>query len=306
MSTSTDLPRSILTTAEGLIQAVMQKAPWVFAGLFALIAFVHVTTTVHIDRTIGWLIIACFGAGLMLPRKSWARWGFALGACGLVWVLLTDWYVMANHGFIITYFAIFLTICWVTHEDFWRHGEGFAQFMLMLLMGLALIQKLASPYYMTGNQFADLLLGGEAFLNLLGLFDPGAQETVLQARESVAALEASHAQQSAGLAAPLPELGLVLLVAIYGMTWISILVQGGLEVALAFRKRCGIWLHRYIFVFSLAVYTLRPENVFLSLNLMMGYALTDPASRSMRPAYVIAILYLLGAQLVGFRPLLLR
>lgn len=285
--------------------AITAKRPVAFAALFTLIACAFLEETAHLDPLPRFLALALMPAGLLLGGRA-GRACFAGAAACFVFMLWDDWFVMANHGFVITYFTLFLAVTWTTRPDFWVQGEVFARAMLMILMGFALVQKLASAYYMSGNQFADMLLGGESYLALLTLLDPAAAEAVKGALAAEAALAADHALQAAGGAAPLPELPFILLLAIHGMTWGALALQGGLELALVWRERCGIWLHRLIFLFTLTVYTLRPENIFLACNLLMGYALTDERSRAMRLPYVLLIGWFVLSAVAGLRPGLIR
>lgn len=299
------MPAIADTARPGLLAAPLaaleDKNPVAFAALFASIAVAFAVVTEHLPDIPRWALCAAMPLGVLLGGTA-GRVFLAIGAGCLLWALGEEWFAMANHGFVIAYFAVFLALVPPGRRDFWSEGVVFARAIMMLLMGVALLQKVTSGYYLSGNQFADMLLGGESYLALLSFLDSSVPGTVSASIMAERALEADFARQAAGGSAALPEPGLILLIAIYGMTWASILFQAGLELALVWHQRCGIWLHRVIFCFTLVVYTLRPENIFLSMNLLMGYALTDGRSRSMRLPYAIAIVLLLVGAVTGFRP----
>jgi hypothetical protein len=50
------------------------------------------------------------------------------------------------------------------------------------------------------------------------------------------------------------------------------------------------------------VYTTRNENEFLSINCLLGFAMTDDRTAAARPWYVVTVVYLLAADLIGLRP----
>ena len=289
-----------------MLGAITQKRPVAFLAIFTAITLTFAYTSPYFSQFERWGLIAALMAGLMFSHQRLGHAAIALGALFLVWTLWSDWYLTANHGFIITYFGVFFAIVGAARADFWEHGVFFSRAILMLLMGFAFLQKISSGYYMSGNQFADLLLDGESYLFVIGMLDSGAFEDVLATTHSAFLLTGDYRTQAAGGAVPMTELSLLLVVMIYGMTYASLVLQGGVEIAIVFLDRFGIWVHRLLFLFTLTVYTLRPENVFLSLNLMMGYALTDERSKAMRLPYVIFIAYFLLTALAGYRPLWLH
>lgn len=287
-----------------IIRHVLKKTPYAFCGIFLLIAFTDAAITPHFDPLARFVAMSVLSLAFLasLLGKPVNRALFLAGAAVYVIQLVFDWSASANHAFLIVYYAVFFALVTPSDAQFWRHGTFFSMSMLALLMGFALLQKLTSPYFLSGNLIASLVLQGEVYLSILSALDPGVPDTIAASVRQMSDFGSDHQVQFAGGSADLPDLGPILLVAIYGMTFAALLLQGVLEVAILFHKRFGIWLHRLIFLFTLVVYTMRPENVFLSLNMMMGYALTDEQSQRMRLPYVIAILYFLSTALIGFRP----
>ena len=287
------------------IEAVATKQPIVFTTLIVMSVFAMTAETAHIAMPLRVAILLLAPLSLLLPARA-GQICFAAVAALLVVALIDDYYIMANHGFVITYFAVLLALIWHDREDYWSGVQLFSRFMLATLMGVALVQKLTSLHYMSGNLMADLILTGQVYVHILPLLDPGVLDSIVGSVKSSDRLMADHAMLAAGAPVALPPLGWLLLGVIYLMTFVSVVMQGLLEYLLVFERRFHFWLHWTIFVFVLAVYSLRPENVFLSLNCVMGYALTDERSAGMRIPYVVLIAYLLISALMGFRPEMLR
>ncbi|MEM9061712.1 MAG: hypothetical protein AAGD13_14725 [Pseudomonadota bacterium] len=293
-------------SARDWLKALTDKAPRFWLGLFTVIVCVHLYITPHADALLRWAAIICFVSGLAMAERLLGRALQIAGAIIVVGLLLVDWMLFANHGFLIAYFAVFFAACAITRADFWKQAVWFTRAMMALVMGAALCHKLVSPYFMNGNLLGEMLLSGQFYTRILNQLYGGTIDIVERTREAQAQIHTNYDIQSTIGAVDLPEIGLFLLVVIYAMTMVSVVVQGLLEAALIWRRSFGIWLHRLIFGFSVMVYSLTAENVFLSMNLMMGYALTDEHSRSMRLPYVIFIAYLLISRVLLYRPVFLH
>lgn len=89
------------------------------------------------------------------------------------------------------------------------------------------------------------------------------------------------------------------------LTYAALVCQFLMEAALLLRARLGLWVHYGLLFFVLIIYSTRNENVFLSMNCILGYALTDAQTKSVRKFYVLWIFYLLVMELMGVRPGLL-
>lgn len=287
------------------VDAVATKRPAVFTALVLMVILVGVQELQPIATPLRAAILGFAALSLVLLNSRAGRGCFAVTAALIVFAVAENYFLMANHAFVIAYFAVLLALIWHDQDEYWANVELFSKFMLATLMGVALIQKLTSMHYMSGNLMADLILTGQIYYYILPVLEPNAPEIFVTTIESRDQLMGDHARLSAGQAAALPALGWALLGAIYLMTLASVFMQGLLEYLLIFERRYHIWLHRLIFVFVLAVYSLRDENVFLSLNCVMGYALTDERSAGMRIPYVLLIAYLLITSLLGYRPMVI-
>lgn len=266
--------------------------------LFTAIACVFASSK---EYTAVWVSVLVPVLGLIActTDRAVVRFGALLGmAAALAVIVLANYYVIANHGFMLLWAG--LALCLATACDAPRDLvilRRNAALLLGLLMGLALVQKLTSTYFMQGELLGGLLVQGEMFGNALGLGVPGWGEMLVGYRAASEALMAEPAPGSAAMVVPAAVAVLAVV-----MTWTSLAAQAVLEVLILLRARVGIWLHVAVIGFVLLVYSTRPENVFLSVNGLLGYAMTDETTAAARVWYVVLVGWLLITHLVGVRP----
>lgn len=266
--------------------------------LFTAIACVFASSK---EYTAVWVSVLVPVLGLIActTDRAVVRFGALLAmAAALAVIVLANYYVIANHGFMLLWAG--LALCLAAACDAPRDLvilRRNAALLLGLLMGLALVQKLTSTYFMQGELLGGLLVQGEMFGNALGLGVPGWGEMLVGYRAASEALMAEPAPGSAAMVVPAAVAVLAVV-----MTWTSLAAQAVLEVLILLRARVGIWLHVAVIGFVLLVYSTRPENVFLSVNGLLGYAMTDETTAAARIWYVVLVGWLLITHLVGVRP----
>ena len=229
-------------------------------------------------------------------RRTWA-WMLFLTSVMLVINVMLNFYQIANHGFMIAYISLTMLIAVSANDE--ALMQKMALYILTILMGLALIQKLASPYYMSGNLIGDYVLTGMMFKHLIAIVYPDWLNIVHENSAAIRELGAMPPSvgNSVALAAPAAVVTLIM-----ALTYISLASQFLIEVALLMRSRLGVFLHYVLLLFVLIIYSTRDENIFLSMNCILGYAMTDAQTKSVRIFYVILIFYLLVMQMMGVRP----
>lgn len=208
--------------------------------------------------------------------------------------VMSNWYVTANHGFMITFIGFALCIALAAEDR--RVMARAAVLLISVLMGLALIQKLVSPYYMSGNLIGSYLASGQMFKVGLSFVVPDWFASVDYNVAQHRALAIDPTLEGVDLVIP----PLVAFLAL-PLTYAALLSQAGLEVMVLMRARLGLWTHYAVMAFVLIIYATRNENVFLSMNLILGYAMTDDTTASARLWYVLGIFYLLAMELMGLR-----
>lgn len=265
---------------------------------FSAVVFVFFTTKDYIPMGarlfVPFLLIALVTVREMRMRAVLLLWV----NLGLLVNVLMNYYVIANHGFVILYIGLALMFACASGDRASEHiGRG-AVFILSILMGLALIQKLVSDHYMSGTLIGTYLLTGQMFKTLITLAYTAWPQVVadnLAAGENL--MRSAPATTSAALNVPVFVAPLALV-----LTWAALLSQATVELFILLRNRFGLWTHWVIMGFVLVIYATRNENVFLSMNLILGYAMTTDETKAARAWYVFGIAYLMIMEAMGIRP----
>ena len=265
--------------------------------LFAGIVFTFFTTKDYIPvglrLVMPWLLVALVSVREMRTRATLLIWVVAALALNVG----LNFYVSANHGFMIAYIGLALLISCAAEKDGAVLMQRAAVLLLSILMGLALIQKLVSQYYMSGHLIGSYLATGQMFKVLLSFVIPDWFQIVKDNLDAEKTLIGQAATTSVSVTIPPLVQGLAVI-----LTYTALASQALMEVFILARRRFGIWTHYAVILFVLIVYATRNENVFLSMNLILGYAMTDEATKSARIWYVIGVFYLLTMQMTGLRP----
>ncbi len=267
--------------------------------LFSAIVFVFFTTKDYIPFAarliVPFLLLMLVTAPNMRQRFNLLLWI----TLGLALNVVLNFYVIANHGFVIMYIGIALMVACASGEDASKNISRAAVFLISILMGLALIQKLISTHYMSGDLIGSYLANGYMFKALISLVDPSWPQTVHQNLAAQKALMDVAPSATATMSVTIPPAIQVLAIL---LTWAALASQVMIEACVLLRNKLGVWAHYAIMLFVLIIYSTRNENVFLSMNLILGYAITDEQSKSARLWYVIGIAYLMIMEAMRLRP----
>lgn len=269
---------------------------------FAAIVFVFFTSKQYIPLGVRlyvpFLLLALVTVPDMGRRAVLLFWINA----GLGVTVVINHYVIANHGFMIFYIGLALMFACASGDRASAVAGRAAVLLLSVLMGLALIQKLVSAHYMSGTLIGTYLLNGQMFKVLISLVYPDWPQVVAANVAAGGTLlgAAPGAADSVALTVPAFVGPLAL-----ALTWAALLSQATIELFILLRNRFGLWTHWVILGFVLVIYSTRNENIFLSMNLILGYAMTTRDTRAARPWYVLGIAYLLIMEAMGVRPGLL-
>ena len=267
--------------------------------LFSAIVFVFFATKDYIPFAarliVPFLLLLLVTATEMAQRFYLLLWI----SLGLALNVVMNFYVIANHGFVITYIAIALMIACASGEDASKNIARAAVFLISILMGLALVQKLISPHYMSGDLIGSYLANGYMFKILISIADRNWPQTVHQNLAAQKTLMNMAPAVSASVSVTIPPMIQAFAIV---LTWMALASQVVIEACVLMRNKMGVWAHFAIILFVLIIYSTRNENVFLSMNLILGYAITNEATKSVRLWYVIGIAYLIITETMGLRP----
>ena len=208
------------------------------------------------------------------------------------------YYEVANHAFFILYISLALLIAVLTTQVNEKLLRNTAFYLLALLMGFALIQKLSSSYYMSGNLMAEYVLTGVIYKKIISFFIPD-WASIVQHNVEVRSALTNTLESNLSVAGAIIPTGVHYF--IWFLTYSSLLIQLLLEIALLLKARLGVWVHYSILLFVVIIYSTVSENIFLSANCVLGYAITDSRTESVRKWYVLFVFFLLTMELTGLR-----
>ena len=297
MQVSKALDRALPFTTP-FVATLRERPTDVVTGLYAAVAFAYVCSGPFASVWAS-MLVPVLGLAALTTASRTVRFGAVLGLASVMGaIVLANLETVANHGFMLTWVGLALAFAFACEPP--RDAlvlQRNAALLLGIMMTFALVQKLRSPYYMDGDLLGDLIVQGEIFRNLIGFFLPD-WPAMLQGYEATAnSLMAQPVGASASIAVPAVIVGLA-----WRMTIASLVAQAVLDALLVFRARVGMALHLMILGFVFLVYLTRNENEFLSINCLLGYAMTDEKTKALRPWYGLAVIYFLSATLIGVRP----
>lgn len=113
-----------------------------------------------VEQPFKFLLIVSALAGLISSEKEAQKWvftGHVIGLAGSLWV---GGYMAANHFYLLFYFTCFL----MARAFGWIEDRAYGNYLLIVLMLFAGIQKLLSPFYMEGSYLSFLYLKGKCEL----------------------------------------------------------------------------------------------------------------------------------------------
>lgn len=245
------------------------------------------------------LLVPFLGIAALWSDSRTVRFGAVLGIAAVNAALVAaNYYVIANHGFMLVWCGLALALAMASEPGrdtiVLRRN---AALLLGILMAFAFVQKLRTGYYVDGDLLGGLMLEGDIYYNLLSWWYPDWPGLVDGYAATVEGILQTPEAGSVAIAVPAAVAAMA-----WRMTVSSLIAQCVIEVLILFRARVGMLLHVALLGFVALVYSTRNENEFLSINCLLGFAMTDERTAAARPWYVAAVVYLLAADLIGLRP----
>lgn len=217
--------------------------------LAALIAVYLVTESRHPLHAVAPALLVCLLAAHTSARLRWLILSITLGAE----IIATTWQA-PNHLFVLLYMALIATI----HHDAPADTSRAARALFVVIMGMATLQKLISPRYMSGEYFLYMTLRGALAQPLVDLSPPLARYAAHH-RDALAAWLSTYPD------APLPiTRSPAPLMAARLLAWSAVAAEAALT-ALAWRARDAHTQRRLAIaalLFLPALILIRPELLF--------------------------------------------
>ena len=256
-------------TAREIRQAPDEGSYWQLNLLAAMVVLlVHMTITDRLEadlRTITRVLLIL--AIVLLPswRRSWQLWGVVAGIL-VVQAALAPFDV-PNHHYALTYVALLLALALSGAEAAQEgHLRAGARWLLVAIMGLAVVQKLASATFMDTSYIAYLLATGGIAPGLLA-FCTSCQEAIASNVRAVDEFRPvlPGPESTSALASPFPGFASVA----RGFTLAILAVEAWLVsafIAVPGRRLA----HGSLLVFVVSLGVLRQEYLFIAVVSLLG------------------------------------
>lgn len=253
---------------------------WFFPSGVVLLAIVALLYPPFLRTPVFWFLMTCL-AGLTIWH---------------------DWYPVDNHKYLLGYWCAVLFLTFLMKPE----AREFvllsnARFFLVIVMGLAVFQKLYSSNYVDGSFFEFVLLTDSRFQSFLNVFGVGS-DVLAENRQRLADLRSSHLlldRDHVLLASP-PAVTVVTLL----VTWWTVLIEAAIALAFVFcRATADLVGHVLLLVFIVSTYLVAPVFGFGFTLVILGYAICPPRWAEVRLAY-IGCLFLLELYDLPWRAIL--
>ena len=139
-----------------------------------VICFTHAEIHLYIKVFLGILCLI----GIFITRISSQSFFWTIIAAVLIFNLLFSYSYSSNHNFLTTYTALAILIGSFKSKSGLTPAINPYRSLIFITFGLAALQKMLSPYFLTGKLIATYILGGGSFYHLLSFFNPSHKELI--------------------------------------------------------------------------------------------------------------------------------
>ncbi len=261
----------------------------------------HSSGTVAVPKAIA--VFFVLGALVLRPRwlQSWRLW---LGvACLMLVDIVRLPFHIANHHYVLTYVSAALTLSLTTHG---RNAvvalQTNARWLLVGIMGFAVVHKLASEPYVDGSYLAYMIANGSLGDTVLG-YCSGCTEAIEANRPAIAQLMAdSPLAPAVELRSPLLHVGGIGLLD-WGRIGAVLVIVAELWIVLLYAfvpKHRMTHISTLVFVCGLAF--VRQELVFISTVATLGLFACQGRHGGIRRLFAFVVLLATTLSLAGVSP----
>lgn len=249
----------------------------------ALVFLAYLFTTYRVAENLQTLgVLALFGVLALSGTRANAWFLWMVVTMTLLAGIIARPLDVPNHHFMMTYLAAALSLSLsAPAEERSAHLQNNARWLLIVLMGLATIQKLLSPAFMDGSYISYEIVGGGFAGPVLGLFGETSAITT-QNRELITQLRAAppEALESVQFQSPFPQIPLLA----YSFVALILFMEAWLCFAF-WRFPQKLITHLSLIAFALTLGVLRQEFTFISVVCVLGLFSCDPSRKWLRVGY---------------------
>lgn len=247
------------------------------------------------------IIIGAALLALVLSGDKKQRWAYVAIGSVLIFSIVSMYTLVANHLFLLAYLVWAVAI----HADDDEGLVNTSRYILIAVMGIAALQKLINPYFISGDALAWYVASGESFGNLIAYANPGWAEQTAQVFA-----DSQNAMAPVDSNTPTSTPPGAFLGAMIALSWFVFALE--LVVALSWIQLPGklSTLRQYAphitFAFVWGTYLMRNEAFFFALVALLG-TLGVPREPDQQPSKlwwfgIGTVAFMLVVGFFGFRP----
>lgn len=268
--------------------------------LFFVFLIVSVLNPYRLEPFVKFLILPLSIAVLAFPYllRKWAVW--LLTSVFLSLNLYFNYLHTSNHLFIATYFSWIVTLVLVSKDDLSEALRSSSKYLLILVMGMAVIHKITSPEFYSGSFMSyEFLFGLRYFFPIIVIW-PNFNSYILQNQSNLVEIFSNNFAGETANNFVYPGEDFFIFTKILSL--FTIFYEVVVVLFLVIYPRYKKISHLLLISFIWFTYLYTNENSFFSMLCILGYLLSYNDQKRFRAGYIITILLMLSMDVLDFRP----
>ena len=268
--------------------------------LFFVFLIVSTLNPYRLEYFVKFLILPVSIAVIAFPflMKKWAAW--LLISVFLTLNLYFNYLHTSNHLFIATYFSWIVTLVLISKDDFCEALRSSSKYLLILVMGMAVIHKITSPEFYSGSFMSyEFLFGLRYFFPIIMLW-PNFDNYISQNQSGLGEIFNKNFSGESSVSFVYPDEEFFVFTK--GLSFITIFYEAVVVLFLVIYPRYKRLAHILLLSFIWFTYIYTNENSFFSMLCILGYLISYSGQKKFRTAYIITIILMLSMDVLSFRP----
>ena len=268
--------------------------------LFFVFLIVSTLNPYRLEHFVKFLILPVSIAVVVFPFliKKWAAW--LLISVFLTLNLYFNYLHTSNHLFIATYFSWIVTLVLISKDDFSEALRSSSKYLLILVMGMAVIHKITSPEFYSGSFMSyEFLFGLRYFFPIIILW-PNFNNYISANQSGLGEIFNRNFNGESADNFVYPDEEFFVFTKILSL--FTIFYEAVVVLFLVIYPRYKRLAHILLLSFIWFTYIYTNENSFFSMHCILGFLISYREQKRFRTAYVITIILMLSMDVLSFRP----
>lgn len=268
--------------------------------LFFIFLIVSTLNPYRLEYFVKFLLLPVSIAALIIPGLLKNRVIWLLTSVCLSLNLYFNFLHTSNHLFIATYFSWIVTLILISKDDFQDALRVTSKYLLVVVMGMALIHKITSQEFYNGSFMSfELLLGLRVFFPIILIWPNfngyiGENQSVL----TEIFTQRFDEENIYNVVSPGEEFFIFAKI----LTFLTIFYETIVTLFLLIYPIYKRLTHILLITFIWFTYIYTNENSFFSMLCILGYVISYDDQKKFRTLYVLTIILMLSMDVLSFRP----